>query len=56
MNFIKVNTYEELHSCCFIDDFNSDMGFLDTVDGYLYLFFDKDEKDLSAVTLLAEFS
>ena len=38
------------------DPLDSEMGFLDFLDGYLYFFFGEDEKDLSAVTLLEEYS
>ena len=38
------------------DPLDSDMGFLDSLDGYLYLFFGEDEKDLAAVTLHEEYT
>lgn len=38
------------------DPLDSEMGFLDTMDGFLYLFFGQDSTDLTAVTLRAEYS
>lgn len=38
------------------DPLDSDMGFLDFLDGYLYLFFGADRRDLGAVTLHEEYS
>ena len=38
------------------DPLAGDMGFLDAMDGYLYLFFGADTRDFSAVTLHAEYS
>lgn len=36
------------------DPLDNEMGFLDTLDGFLYLFFGKDEKDFSQITLQEE--
>ena len=38
------------------DPLDNDMGFLDSLDGFVYLFFGKDEKDLSQITLHEEYS
>ncbi|MBR2650900.1 MAG: DUF1963 domain-containing protein [Clostridia bacterium] len=38
------------------DPLDSEMGFLSHLDGYLYLFFGKDESDPSAVTAISDFS
>lgn len=38
------------------DPLDSEMGFLDSVDGFLYLFFGEDERALSQVTLKLEYS
>ena len=38
------------------DPLDNEMGFLDHLDGFLYFFFGKDEKDLEGVTLVEEFS
>jgi len=38
------------------DPLDSEMGFLDSLDGYLYFFFGDDEGDLSKITLLADYS
>ena len=38
------------------DPLDNDMGFLDHIDGFLYLFFGKDEKDLDSITLHEEYS
>ena len=38
------------------DPFENDLGFLDFMDGFLYLFFEKGKKDLNAVTLHTEYS
>ena len=38
------------------DPLDIDCGFLDSIDGYLYLFFGDDPKDLSMVTALLDFS
>ena len=38
------------------DPLDSEMGFLDHLDGFLYFFFGKDENDLESVTLVEEYS
>ena len=38
------------------DPLDNDMGFLDSLDGFVYLFFGENEKDLSAVTLWEEYT
>ena len=38
------------------DPLDNDMGFLDSLDGFVYLFFGEDEKDLHAVTLWEEYT
>ena len=38
------------------DPLDSEMGFLDHFDGFLYFFFGKDENDLESVTLVEEYS
>ena len=38
------------------DPLDSEMGFLDHLDGFLYFFFGKDEYDLESVTLVEEYS
>ena len=38
------------------DPLDSEMGFLDHLDGYLYFFFGKDTQDFSAITLQEEYS
>ncbi len=38
------------------DPLDSEMGFLDHIDGFLYFFFAKDEKDFKGVMLIEEFS
>ena len=38
------------------DPLDNDMDFLDTLDGFVYLFFGENEKDLSAVTLREEYT
>lgn len=38
------------------DPLDSEMGFLDSLDGFLYFFFGKEKNDLTAVTLHTEYS
>ena len=38
------------------DPLNSEMGFLDELDGFLYFFFGEDEGDFGAITLTEEYS
>ena len=38
------------------DPLDSEMGFLDHLDGFLYFFFGKDKNDLESVTLVEEYS
>ncbi|MBE6634383.1 MAG: DUF1963 domain-containing protein [Ruminococcaceae bacterium] len=38
------------------DPLDSEMGFLDHLDGFLYFFFGKDENDFESVTLVEEYS
>lgn len=38
------------------DPLDSEMGFLDHIDGFLYFFFGKDEKKFESVTLVEEYS
>ncbi|MBR6784204.1 MAG: hypothetical protein IKM32_05860 [Clostridia bacterium] len=38
------------------DPLDNDMGFLDTLDGFVYLFFGKDERDFSQITLQEEYT
>ena len=38
------------------DPLDNDMDFLDTLDGFVYLFFGENEKDLSEVTLMEEYT
>ena len=38
------------------DPLDSEMGFLDSVDGYLYLFFSEDERDFDNINLHLEYS
>ena len=38
------------------DPLDNDMDFLDTLDGFVYLFFGENEKDLSDVTLMEEYT
>ena len=38
------------------DPLDSEMGFLDHLDGFLYFFFGEDERDLEAVSLMEEYS
>ena len=38
------------------DPLDSEMGFLDHLDGFLYFFFGKDDNDLESVTLVEEYS
>ena len=38
------------------DPLDNEMDFLDTLDGFVYLFFGENEKDLSGVTLREEYT
>ena len=38
------------------DPLDNDMGFLDSIDGFLYFFFGEDDKDLTQITLHEEYS
>lgn len=50
--------YEEEPPALFLqfDPLDSEMGFLDEIDGFLYFFFDENEKDLAKIRLQAEYS
>ena len=38
------------------DPLDNEMDFLDTLDGFVYLFFGKDERDFSQITLQEEYT
>ena len=38
------------------DPLDNEMDFLDTIDGFVYLFFGEDERDIGAVTLKEEYT
>ena len=38
------------------DPLDNEMDFLDTLDGFVYFFFDEDEKDFEKITLMEEYT